>query len=165
MNQDASARHRTDVERTSDRELVVTRRFDAPARVVFAAWTTPDLFMRWWAPKSMGMKLLSCEMDVRTGGGYRLAFGEEPAHSVAFFGTYLEVDPPSRLVWTNEEEGGGAVTTVTFVEQDGATLLTYHELHPSKAALDDALRGMDAVMPEQFAQLDALLAGREAGAA
>src|SRR6185312_3294097 len=112
---------RTTVERTSDRELVVTRTFDAPARIVFEAWTTPALFKRWWAPKSMGMVLRSCEMDVRTGGGYRLAFESSPAE---FFGRYLEVTPPSRLVWTNDEAGeDGSVTTVTFEEKDGRTLL------------------------------------------
>src|SRR5690349_9496962 len=104
---------RTKVEHTSERELVVTRTFDAPPDIVFRAWTTPDLFMRWWAPKSLGMVLRSCEMDVRTGGGYRLEFGEDGAQSFAFFGRYLEVIPNERLVWTNEEGEGGAVTTVT----------------------------------------------------
>lgn len=148
---------RTKVERTSERELVVTRSFDAPARLVFAAWTTPDLFMRWWAPKSMGMVLRACDMDVRTGGGYRLEFGEDPAQSFAFFGKYLEVIPNERLIWTNDEGEEGAVTTITFEERGGQTLLTLRELYPSKEAFDANI-GAEGALPEQFVQLDEVLA-------
>jgi uncharacterized protein YndB with AHSA1/START domain len=148
-------KNRTTVERKSERELVVTRTFNGPARIVFEAWTTPELFRRWWVPKSMGMSLLSCEMDVRVGGKYRLEF--EP-DAVAFFGTYLEVTPHSRLVWTNEEGGeGGPVTTVTFEEKGGKTLLVMHELYSSKEALDAAGTGAADAMVETFAQLDELL--------
>jgi uncharacterized protein YndB with AHSA1/START domain len=148
-------KNRTTVERKSERELVVTRTFNGPARIVFEAWTKPELFKRWWAPKSMGMSLLSCEMDVRVGGKYRLEFEHE---AMAFFGTYLEVTPHSRLVWTNEEGGeGGPVTTVTFEEKAGKTLLVMHELYPSKAALDAAGTGAADAMVETFAQLDELL--------
>jgi uncharacterized protein YndB with AHSA1/START domain len=148
-------KNRTKVERRSERELVVTRTFDGPARLVFEAWTTPELFKQWWLPKSMGMSLRSCAMDVRVGGQYRLEF--EP-DGVAFFGTYLEVTPPSRLVWTNEEGGeGGPVTTVTFEEKGGRTLLVLHELHSSKEALDAAGTGAADAMVETFAQLDQLL--------
>jgi uncharacterized protein YndB with AHSA1/START domain len=149
--------NRTMVERKSDRELVVTRTFDAPARIVFEAWTKPELFMRWWAPKSFGVPLLSCEMDIRTGGKYRLEFGQNASNSSEFFGKYIEVIPGSRLVWTNEEDEDGAVTTVTFEEKGSKTLLIFHELYPSREALDEALVGMDDVMPEQFEQLDELL--------
>ena len=150
--------NRTMVERKSDRELVVTRTFDAPARIVFEAWTKSELFMRWWAPKSMGVPLLSCEMDVRTGGKYRLEFGHDASSSMgAFFGKYIEVIPYSRLVWTNDEGENGAVTTVTFEEKAGKTLLVLHELYPSKEALDEAIEGMEGAMPEQFEQLDELL--------
>lgn len=155
----------TTVERRSGRELVITRRFNAPARIVFAAWTTPALFMRWWAPKSAGMSLLSCEMDVRVGGGYRIAFGRDPANAMPFFGTYLDVTPHSRLAWTNEESADGAVTTVTFAESDGKTLMTFHELYPTKEALDASIEGMEGGMPEQFGQLDELLATLSAGEA
>jgi uncharacterized protein YndB with AHSA1/START domain len=150
----------TRVERTSDREMVVTRTFDAPPRIVFEAWTRPELFMRWWAPKSMGVPIRACEMDVRTGGGYRLEFGQDASQSFAFFGRYVEVEPNARLVWTNEEgEGDGALTTVTFEAADGGgTLLTYRDLYPSKEALDESLVGMESAMPEQFEQLDGLLA-------
>jgi uncharacterized protein YndB with AHSA1/START domain len=148
-------KNRTTVERKSERELVVTRTFNGPARIVFEAWTKPELFRRWWAPKSMGMSLLSCEMDVRVGGKYRLEF--EP-DAMAFFGTYLEVTPHSRLVWTNEEGGqGGPVTTVTFEEKGGKTLLVMHELYSSKEALDAAGTGAADAMVETFAQLDELL--------
>jgi uncharacterized protein YndB with AHSA1/START domain len=143
------------VERKSDRELVVTRTFNAPARLVFEAWTKPELFKQWWVPKSMGMTLVSCEMDVRTGGKYRLGFGD----GMDFFGRYLEVTPHSRLVWTNEESGdAGSVTTATFEEKDGKTLLLLSELYPSKEALDAAGTGAADAMGETFQQLDGLLA-------
>ena len=150
-----SVRNRTTVERKSERELVVTRSFNGPARIVFEAWTRPELFQRWWVPKSMGMSLRSCEMDVRVGGKYRLEFESD---AMAFFGTYLEVTPHSRLVWTNDEGGeGGPVTTVTFEEKGGKTLLVMHELYSSKEALDAAGTGAADAMVETFAQLDQLL--------
>src|SRR4026208_784476 len=146
---------RTTVERRSERELVVTRTFKGPARIVFGAGTKPELCKQWWVPKSMGMSLRSCEMDVRVGGKYRLEF--EP-DGMAFFGTYLEVTPHSRLVWTNEEGGGGGpVTTVTLEDKGGKTLLVLHELHSSKEALDAAGTGAADGMVETFAQLDGRL--------
>ena len=151
-------KNRTTVERKSERELVVTRTFNGPARIVFEAWTKPELFKRWWVPKSMGMSLLSCEMDVRVGGKYRLVFGHDGSEPMAFFGRYIEVTPHSRLVWTNEEGGdSGPVTTVTFEEKGGKTLLVMHELYPSKEALDAAGTGAADAMPETFEQLDELL--------
>lgn len=149
---------RTAVERRSERELVVTRIFDAPARLVFDAWTKPELFKLWWAPKSRGVPMLACEMDARTGGGYSITFGHDSAQSMTFYGKYLEVLPHSRLVWTNDESEEGAVTTVTFEEQDGKTRLVLQELYPSKEALDESYIGMEDTTPEQFAQLDELLA-------
>jgi uncharacterized protein YndB with AHSA1/START domain len=151
---EALAANGTTVERTSDREVVVTRWFGAPARIVFEAWSNPELFRKWWVPKSMGMTLHDCEMDVRTGGTYRLNFGE----GMDFFGKYIEVAPPSRIVWTNEEaDENSSVTTVTFEEQDGRTLVVVSELYPSREALD-AAGGAEEAMPETFAQLDELLA-------
>jgi uncharacterized protein YndB with AHSA1/START domain len=147
----------TTVERKSELELVVTRTFNGPARIVFEAWTKPELLKRWWAPKSSGLVLRSCEADVRVGGKYRLEFVHEAAGTMAFFGTYLEVTPHSRLAWTNEESPDGAVTTVTFEEKGGQTLLVLHERYPSKEALDGAFVGMEGGMPESFAQLDDLL--------
>jgi uncharacterized protein YndB with AHSA1/START domain len=149
----------TNVERTSDRELVVTRLIDGPMALVFKAWTTPDLMMRWWTPKSFGISFLSCEMDVRTGGLYKFVFShpdfEQP---MAFFGRYIEVAPPTRLVWTNEEEADGAVTTVMFAAIDGKTRVVVHDLYPSKDALDEALAsGSTGAWPEQFEALDDLL--------
>src|SRR6185436_3486803 len=102
-------KNRSIVERKSEREVVVTRTFDAPPRIVFEAWTKPELIKRWWVPKSMGMSLLSCEMDVRAGGKYRFVFGLDASEPMAFFGRYIEVTPYSRLVWTNEESADGAV--------------------------------------------------------
>jgi len=150
-------KNRTTVERKSEREFVVTRTFDAPARLVFEAWTKPELLKRWWAPKSIGMSLLSCEADVRVGGTYRFVFAHGGSQTMAFFGRYLEVTPHARLVWTNEEgDGGEAVTTVTFEEKAGKTLLVLHERHPSKEAVDEAI-GFGEGLRETFEQLDELL--------
>jgi uncharacterized protein YndB with AHSA1/START domain len=150
-------KHRTTVERTSDRDVVVTRTINGPARIVFEAFTKAELLKRWWVPKSMGMTLLSCEVDARVGGKYRLVFdlgGPEPA---AFFGTYIEVKPYARLAWTNEEGGeNGSVTTVTFEETRGTTLVVVHERYASKEALD-AAGGAAEAMVEAFDQLDELL--------
>ena len=153
------------VERTSERELVVARTINGPARIVFDAWTKPELFQRWWVPKSFPISLQSCELDVRVGGGYRLTFGYE-GQTMEFFGRYLEVTPPSRLVWTNDEgDDAGQVTTVTFEDQGDRTRLVVHELYPSKDALDEAIAsgssGMDG-LPEQLQQLDELLATLDA---
>jgi uncharacterized protein YndB with AHSA1/START domain len=150
-------KNRTTVERKSERELVVTRTFNGPARIVFEAWTKPELLKRWWAPKSTGVSLLSCEADVQVGGSYRFEFGHAASKPMAFFGRYIEVIPHSRLVWTNDESDDGAVTTVTFEEKGGKTLLVLHELYPSKEALDGAIAGMEGGMPETFEQLDELL--------
>jgi uncharacterized protein YndB with AHSA1/START domain len=156
-------KNRTIVERKSERELVITRTFNGPARIVFESWTKPELVKLWWAPKSTGVSLLSCEADVRVGGGYRFEFGHEGSKPMAFFGRYIEVTPHSRLVWTNEESDGGAVTTVTFEDKGDKTLLVMHELYPSKEALDASIAGMEGGMTETFAQLDELLVTLGAG--
>ena len=150
----------TVADRTSDRKLVVTRRVNAPARLVYQAWTTPALMEQWWVPKSFGITLLSCEMDVRTGGSYRFVFAMPGSdQTMAFFGKYLEAVPNTRLVWTNEESDEGAVSTVSFDERDGVTLVTVHEIYPSKEALDEAIAsGSNGAWPEQFDALDVLLA-------
>ncbi|HWB83183.1 MAG TPA: SRPBCC family protein [Bryobacteraceae bacterium] len=154
-----SMKNRTTVERKSERELVVTRVFDGPAHIVFEAWTKPELLKRWWVPPSCGVSFLSCEADVRTGGTYRFVFSHAAAEQpMAFFGKYLEVTPNSRLVWTNEESDEGAVTTVTFEEKGGKTLVVMHDLYPSKEALDNAIAsGSTTGAGEQFKQLDELL--------
>ena len=157
--------HPTKAKGISDRELVVTRMFDAPPHIVFQAWSRPELMTQWWIPKSMPMSLLSIDMDVRVGGGYRLVFGHGEGQTMAFFGAYLEVDPPSRLVWSNDESDDGAVTTVTFEDRGGQTFLTLHELYPTAAARDEALAGAAGGLPEQFGQLDALLGGLAAESA
>ena len=150
-------KNRTTVERKSDREVVVTRTINGPARIVFEAFTKAELLKRWWVPKSMGMKLLSCEVEPRVGGKYRLVFDHTP-EPAAFFGTYVEVKPYSRLTWTNEEGGeGGSVTTVTFEEKGGKTLVVLRESYPSKEALDAAGTGAAEAMVETFDQLDELL--------
>lgn len=154
----------TKVERKSDRELVVSRIINGPARLVFEAFSKPELLRRWWVPKSAPVNLQSCEADVRVGGKYRLVFGLDGSRTMAFFGTYVEVKPYSRLVWTNEEGAdGGAVTTVTFEEKDGKTLLTMHDLHPTKEALDEAVIGMEGAMPESLGQLEDLITSLTTG--
>lgn len=155
-------KNHTTVERKSDREIVVKRTFQGPARIVFEAWTKPELLKRWWAPKSFGVLLLTCELDARTGGKYRFEFGPDASKPpvMAFFGEYIEVTPPSRLVWTNEEAGAGAsfITTVTFEERAGETLLVLTELYPSKEACDAALAsGAAQAGCESYDQLDELL--------
>lgn len=157
-NEPNPMKKRATVERKSEREIVVTRTINGPARLVFEAWTRPDLFKRWWVPKSLGLVVLSCEMDVRVGGKYRLVFKADP-EPVAFYGTYLEVIPCSRLVWTNEESGdAGQVTSVTFEEKAGKTLVVVRELYPSKEALDAGMAsGSYDGMGESFDQLDELV--------
>lgn len=152
----------TAVERTSERELVVTRTFDGPAHLVFEAWSRPELLQRWWTPPSFGISFVSCEADVRTGGRYHFVFSHPAAEQpMAFFGRYIEVTPHSRIVWTNEESEGGPVSTVTFEERDGRTLLVLRELYPSKQALDDAIASGSTgtgAAGEQFELLDEVLA-------
>jgi uncharacterized protein YndB with AHSA1/START domain len=153
-------KNRTAVERKSERELVVRRLFNAPARIVFEAWTTPKLLRQWWAPKSFGITFISCEADVRAGGTYRFVFGHAASEQpMEFFGRYIEVTPHSRLVWTNDEGGeGGAVTTVSFEERGAETLVVMHDLYPSKEALDGAIAsGATSGFGEAFGQLDELL--------
>jgi uncharacterized protein YndB with AHSA1/START domain len=153
------ARSLTAVEREGDRDLAVTRIFDAPPGTVYRAWSQSELFRRWWMPRSAaGVSLVSCDMDVRTGGGYRLEFRAEGPDTMAFHGKYLDVVPNERMVWTNDEGDDGAVTTVTFRDQDGRTLLTYHESYPSRDAREEALQGSAAGLPEQLDQLAELLA-------
>ncbi|EJB06948.1 hypothetical protein Rleg9DRAFT_5915 [Rhizobium leguminosarum bv. trifolii WSM597] len=153
-----SAQNRTSVERRGDRELLVTRIFNAPPSTVYKAWSRPELFKRWWVPKSAsGVSLVSCDMDVRTGGKYRLEFGADGSDTMAFYGKYLEVVPNERIVWTNDEGEEGAITTVTFEDQGGRTLVKFHEIYPSKQALEEALQGSAAALPEQLEQLDELL--------
>jgi uncharacterized protein YndB with AHSA1/START domain len=148
-------KHGTSVERKSELELVVTRTVNAPARLGVEAWTRAELFRQWWVPKSYGLNLLSCELDARVGGQYRLVFRHEDS-TMEFFGTYLEVTPHSRLVWTNDEgDGGQTVTTVTFDEDDGKTLLVVHDRYPSKEALES---GATEALPETLDQLEELLA-------
>ena len=156
----AARTDRTEAERISELEFVVTRTVDAPARLVFEAWTRPELFQRWWVPESFGLTLISYEAEIRTNGTYRLVMGHPASEQpMAFFGRYIEVTPHTRLVWTNDEAEGGAVTTVTFTETNGTTRVVVHELYPSKEALDDALAsGSTTGWGEQFAQLDTLVA-------
>jgi len=158
-SQPTPTKSRTTVERKSERELVITRTVNGPVRLVFEAWAKPELFAQWWVPKSVGLTLVSCEADVRTGGQYRLVFRCGDSEPMAFFGRYIEVIPQARIVWTNDEaEDAGPVTTVSFEEKGGKTLLVMQELYPSKEALDAELAsGAKSCVDETFDQLDDLL--------
>nr|WP_325265125.1 SRPBCC domain-containing protein [uncultured Rhizobium sp.] len=159
MNQQVDV---TSLERRGDRELVVTRTFNAPPIAVFRAWSEPEIFRAWWVPKSVpGLSLVSCDMDVRTGGKYRLEFGAGgDSDTMAFHGKYLEVVPNERIVWTNDEGEEGAVTTVSLKDQGSTTLLRFHEVYPSKEVLEEALQGSAVALPEQLDQLDELLTSK-----
>ncbi len=162
VNSPGGEQHGMSVERRGDRELVVTRTFNAPPSTAYRAWSQPELFQRWWVPKSAsGISLVSCDMDVLTGGKYRLEFGAGGSDTMAFYGKYLEVVPNERIVWTNDEVEEGAVTTVTFEDQGGKTLLTFHEIYASKEALEEALQGSATALPEQLEQLDELLSSKD----
>lgn len=148
----------TSVNRSGDRELSITRTFNAPPSAVYRAWSRPELFKRWWVPKTApGISLVSCDMDVRTGGTYRLEFAAGGSETMAFHGKYLEVVPDSLIVWTNDEGDNGAVTTVTFLDQGGKTLLNFHEVYPSGEAVEEALQSSAVALPQQLEQLDELL--------
>ena len=158
VNKAAGTQSRISVERIADRELVVTWTFNAPPSTVYRAWSQPEQFQRWWLPKSApGVSLVACQMDVRSGGKYRLEFGAGGSDTMAFYGKYLEVVQNERIVWTNDEGEEGAITTVTFKDLDSKTLLTFHEVYPSKEALEEALQSGAAALPEQLDQLDELL--------
>lgn len=161
------AKNPTTVERKSDRELVATRTFNGPVRLVFEAWSKPELFRRWWMPKSFGITMVSCEMDVRTGGKYRLVMRRGDSPEMAFFGRYLEVVPGSRIVWTNDESGpdAGSVTTVHFEDKAGKTLVSMHDVYPSKEALDEAIaNGSTSGLGETFQQLHEFLSAQSPSA-
>ena len=162
VSSQGAERNRTAVERKGDRELIVTRTFDAPPDLVFKAWSQAELFRRWWVPEGAGISLVSCDMDVRTGGKYRLEFSAGPAGTMAFYGKYLDVVQNERIVWTNEEEEDGGVTTVTFEDKGGKTLLTFNERYPTAEALEEAITGSAAGLPTQLDQLDELLSSLEA---
>jgi len=161
----SSVESRTKMERTSDRELRIERSFEAPARIVFDAWTRAELVSRWWAPSALGVEIRSCEADVRVGGRYRYVLQARAATVLAFSGEYREVVPHSRLVYTSSFEptasgavGEPAVVTVSFDEQDGRTRLVARELYPSKQVLDDVLAsGMETGMRATMDQLDELV--------
>lgn len=160
VNNADDTQQRTSVERRGDRELVVERTFNTTPNMVFMAWSQPELFQRWWVPKSAtGIVLVSCQMDIRTDGKYRLEFGAGGSETMAFYGKYLEVVSNERIVWTNEEGEEGGITTVTFEDQAGKTLLTFHEIYPSTGALEEAFRSSAAALPEQLEQLEELLSG------
>jgi uncharacterized protein YndB with AHSA1/START domain len=158
-----ATKNTTSMEVLSDRELVISRTFNGPARIVFDAWTQPELVKRWWAPASRCVVMVSCDADVRVGGQYRYVLRRDTGGEFAFSGTYTEIAPPSRLVYTQIFEpmaqAGEVVVSITFEERDGKTHLVSRELYPSKEVLDAALAsGMEHGMRETMDQLDELVA-------
>jgi uncharacterized protein YndB with AHSA1/START domain len=159
---DEPTQKRTILERRSDRELVLTRTIHGPARLVFDAYTKPELLKRWWAPASMGVSMFSCEIDPRVGGRYRYAYGRDPKQQMAFSGTFTEVVPHERLVCTSLFEqmpaAGEAIVTTTFTERDGKTVVVLHQLFPSKQVMDGAIAaGMENGMRITMDQLEELV--------
>lgn len=156
-----AAKKQMRVERTSERELVVTRTFDAPAKIVFDAWTKPELIVRWWAPRSFGMKLTTCEVDLRVGGKYRFVFEMTDGQSREFFGVYKEVEPLERLVSTDDEQkatdADEAYTATTFSERDGKTTVVVRQVFASKEELEAMAAGMEQGTHETYRQLDEVL--------
>lgn len=157
--------NRTTLERESDREIVIRRSFDAPAGIVFGALTNPDLVRRWWAPRSLGVSVVSVEIDVRVGGKYRHVLRHDGGGDVGFSGEYLDIVPPRRLVYTQiyepMAEAGEVVVTVSLDERDGRTHLVLHERWPSKGALDGALAtNMERGFSETMDQLEQLVTSR-----
>jgi uncharacterized protein YndB with AHSA1/START domain len=155
--------NQTSMDITSDRELVIARTFNGPARIVFDAWTRAELVKRWWAPKSHGVSIVSCEADVREGGSYRYVMRHHEHGDIAFSGKYIEVTPYSRLVYTQFFEpmmdAGAVIVTITLEEKNGKTHLRSHELYPSKEALETTLAsGMEHGMRETMDQLEELVA-------
>ena len=122
----------------ADREIVITREFDAPARILFAAWSTPEHLLQWFGPE--GWPLTLCEVDFRVGGRWRFAMtGSSGVQNTPFGGEYLEIVPNDRIVFSNAFEEPGAETLiviVTFAEQDGRTTLTIRTLFRSTEVRD-----------------------------
>jgi uncharacterized protein YndB with AHSA1/START domain len=168
-----AAANETTLSLEGDREIVITRTFNGPARIVFEAWTRPEHVRRWWAPRSRGVSLTACDADVRVGGRYRYVARLDRGGEFAFTGRYVEVAPPSRLVYTEvfEPTAAGAkpddpevVVTVSFEERDGRTHVVSRSLCPSKDVRDAIIAsGMEHGMRESMDQLDALVASRAAG--
>ena len=157
------------VELPSDREILITRQFDAPAELLFKAWTTPELVKRWWGFEDS--EWLVCEIDLREGGRWRYVTREtrgSDSFEVGFHGEYRELDAPHRLVSTEVYEGipgggpdsdlGAAVNTIVLEEQDGVTTMTTTVLHAEKAHRDMHIEsGMESGMQVSFNRLEDLV--------
>jgi uncharacterized protein YndB with AHSA1/START domain len=144
----------------SDREIVMTREFKAPARTLFEVWTKPEHVRKWYAVR--GTTMTVCEIDLRVGGAWRWVI-TRPGLEVAFSGVFREIDPPHRLQRTEVFEampGAESLVTFTFDEKDGQTTLTMNMLFKSKQDRDVCLRsGMELGVKECFQRIDELVAG------
>jgi uncharacterized protein YndB with AHSA1/START domain len=150
------------LELVGDREIVMTRSFAAPARLVFEAYTKADLVAKWWAPKKCGVEMVSCEAEVRVGGKWRYTLRNPDTEVVAFYGEYREVTAPERVVYTEQfskfPDGPPVIVTVTFVERDGRTEMTSTQLYPSKEVREMVVAtGMEFGANETLNQLEEVL--------
>jgi uncharacterized protein YndB with AHSA1/START domain len=144
-----------------DREMVMTREFAAPRRLVFDAWTQPELLTRWFGIDYNGWRFAACEVDLRIGGAYRFEWRKAPSGVMVIHGVYREVTAPERTVYTECVSWfpGEAVNTAEFVEREGLTRLTITTVFDSAAARDGALAsGMEEGLSVQLATLDDVLA-------
>lgn len=141
----------------SEREIVITRTFDAPRELVFGVWTTPEHVRRWYGTLSV------CEIDLRPGGAWRYVISPPDGSEHPFTGVYREIDPPERLVYTEAYDVEGlrdhpALVTVTFEERDGRTTMTSVSLYESREYRDGHLSsGMESGMVEALNRLAELL--------
>jgi len=146
----------------TDREIVLTRVFDAPRRLVFDAWTKPELLKRWLGAFG-GWSLVVCEIDLRVGGAYRYVWRDPEGAEMGMRGVYREVVPPERLVATESFDEpwypGEAVDTIALREDGGKTTVTTTVLYQSREARDIALKsGMEQGVAAGYDKLAELLA-------
>jgi uncharacterized protein YndB with AHSA1/START domain len=149
----------------SDREIVITRAFDAPRELVWDTMSKPELLRRWLLGPP-GWEMTVCEEDARVGGKFRWAWKGPDGVGMSMHGEYREIVPPERAVRTETfdtgcaPQGGEQLTTLALTEQGGKTLLTLTVLYPSKEARDGAVAsGMEQGMAAGYDRLDEILAG------
>ena len=126
----------------SDREIRMTRLFDAPRHLVFEAMSKPEHIKRWWGNLGDGYSVPVCEVDLRPGGRWRFV-NRHPKGDAAFHGVYREVAPPDRMVFTEIYEpfpDAESVVTAVFTEENGKTRLTATVLYPSQDVRDMVLK-------------------------
>jgi uncharacterized protein YndB with AHSA1/START domain len=148
----------------TDREIVMTRVFDAPRHLVFDAFSKPELLKRWFGPR--GWSLVVCEVDLKVGGGFRFVLRGPDGKEMGMRGVYREIVPPERSVHMEsfDDYPGESQVTSVFVEQRGQTTLTVTVLYPSREVRDAVIKsGMEHGAAESYDRLAELLASPVAG--